>query len=129
MKIRVAKLNDLRAIKELIIRNEFSANNLEKEFLERSLDVDNKAPLGWVIEEKNKSLKGVLLNFLINYHYQGSIYKAAVASTWIVEKGFRSLSIPMFLKYLKQKNIDIFIDSTATREVGRVLKFFKFKHK
>ena len=66
------------------------------------------------------------MNFIINYHYKGSVYKAAVASTWVVEKNFRSLSIPIFLKYLNQKNIDVFIDSTATSEVGKILKSLKF---
>jgi len=125
MKIRVAKLNDLKAIKELLIRNGLKTSNLEKVFLESDLEVDKKAPLGWVIEE-NQSLKGVLLNFIINYHHKGSVYKAAVASTWLVEKKFRSLSIPIFLEYLKQKDVDIFIDSTATRKVGRILKSLKF---
>ena len=69
MKIRTATFDDLKKIKELCIRNNLKVDKIYKEVWQnfpKSNEFEN-VPIGWVLENNEKNIVGVILNLYMNY--------------------------------------------------------------
>ena len=84
--------------------------------------------MGWVLENDDGRIVGNLWNILMIYEFKGKKLVAAISSSWAVEKTYRAYSIPLHNKFFVQKNVDLFIATTANYTSGRVLEIaFKAK--
>jgi len=135
MKIREISSNDYEQVKLLLIRNGLLPPNKHLwEFLwkENPENLDNKKlknwPMGWVLENDNGRIVGNLWNILMIYKFKDKKLTAAIPSSWTVDKSYRAYSIPLHENFFIQKNVDIFIATTANYTAGRVLEeVFKAK--
>tara|TARA_Y100001934_G_scaffold279262_1_gene382566 strand:- start:293 stop:1429 length:1137 start_codon:yes stop_codon:yes gene_type:complete len=84
-------------------------------------------PIGWVMENDTKEVVGNLSNIFSTYELNGKRFKAAVASSWVVDQEYRGESLALMSKFLYQKNVDLVINSTANLEAEKVLRAFKMK--
>jgi len=129
MKIREISSNDYEQIRLLLIRygllppNKHLWGSLWKENPEINNNEKLKNwPIGWVLENDNGRIVGNLWNILMIYEFKDKKLTAAISSSWTVDKSYRSYSIPLHENFFKQKNVDIFIATTANYSAGRVLE-------
>lgn len=129
MRIRELSLNDYEQIRLLLIRNGLLPPNKhlwESLWKENPGNLDDKKgknwPMGWVLENDDDSIVGNLWNILMIYEFKGKKLIAAISSSWAVDKSHRAYSIPLHEIFFRQKNVDIFIATTANNTAGRVLE-------
>ena len=130
MKIRGAKFEDFEKIKELCVRNNLKVNKINKEVwlnFPKSNEFEN-VPIGWVLENNEKNIVGVILNLYMNYILNDKTYKAAVVSTWAVDGNYRNESMNLIFKWIYQKNVDLLVDNRRSKRSSKILKSFKFKN-
>jgi len=130
MKIRIAKFDDLKKIKELCIRNNLKVEKIYKEVWQNfpNFNEFENVPIGWVIENNEGNIVGVILNLFMNYRLNDKSYKASVVSTWAVDDNYRSDSMNLIFKWIYQKNVDLLVDNRRTERSAKILKSFKFKN-
>lgn len=129
MRIRALSLNDYEQIKLLL--TEYDLYSPDK-YLWESLWKENpgnlynkkgkKWPMGWVLENDDGSIVGNLWNILMIYEFKGKNLVTAISSSWVVEKIYRAYSIHLYDKFFRQKNVDLFITTTANYTTGKVLE-------
>jgi hypothetical protein len=76
-------------------------------------------PLGWVLENKGK-IVGFLGNIPTFCSLVGRRLLATTANAWVVDEPYRSQSIALLRCYLGQKEVDLFLNTTAKTASGRV---------
>ncbi len=130
MRIRAANFDDFEKIKELCVRNNLKVKKINKEVWKNFPDYNNfeNVPIGWVIENDEKNIVGVILNLYMNYRLNGKNYKASVVSTWAVDNSYRGDSMNLIFKWIYQKNVDLLVDNRRTERSSKILKSFKFKN-
>ena len=130
MKIRDANCEDLEEIKALCARNGLRGIVINSEIWKKEIakEKPQDISIGWVMENNEKKIVGVLLNFFMNYTLNKKIYKAAIGSSWTVDEEYRKAGFGLFDRWLNQKKIDLLIDSTATERLAKILTAFKFKN-
>jgi hypothetical protein len=84
-------------------------------------------PMGWVLESKAQGIVGTFSNIPRMYTFNCEPVRAAVASAWAVDPHFRSKAIFLANKYFSRKNVDLFLDTTASPQAGVLFKAFKCK--
>ena len=78
---------------------------------------------GWVLEA-DRRIVGYLGSVPILYHLGDRSLLAATASGFAVEPAFRALSIGLLGSFYRQKNIDLFLNTTAIESVGKLATGF-----
>jgi hypothetical protein len=76
-------------------------------------------PLGWALENNGK-LVGFLGNIPTLCSFAGRQLLVTTASAWVVDEPYRSQSIALLERYLGQKEVDLFLNTTAKMASGRV---------
>jgi hypothetical protein len=76
-------------------------------------------PLGWVLEDNGKVV-GFLGNIPTFCSFVGRRLLATTANAWVVDEPYRSQSIALLKRYLGQKEIDLFLNTTAGVASGKV---------
>jgi hypothetical protein len=76
-------------------------------------------PLGWALENNGK-LVGFLGNIPTFCSFAGRRLLATTANDWVVDEPYRSQSIALLKRYLGQKDVDLFLNTTAKMASGRV---------
>lgn len=135
MRIRELSLNDYEQVKLLLTKcglyspDKHLWESLWKENPENLDDKKrNNWPMGWVLENDDDSIVGNLWNIMMIYEFKGKKMVAAISSSWVVEKTYRAYSIPLYDKFFRQNNVDVFITTTANYTTGKVLEVaFKAK--
>ena len=79
-------------------------------------------PIGWVIESDDKKIVGHLGNTPLEYEWDNKPLIGAAGSLWVVDEEHRGRSLTLVRKFLRQPNVDLFLDTTATRVAGRVFE-------
>ena len=129
MNIREIKFNDYKKISELVYSNNLHIYNY-KYWQDLWLlnpyykNINNKWVKGWVLEHKNQ-IVGFLGNFPMVYSFLGKDYIVAVATCWVTGKEYRNYSLLLMKAYFNQKNIDLFLSSTANETASAVFKAFQ----
>ena len=125
MKIREVHIkNDYEQIKELhskynlkiLSRDEWSKFWLENPYLSQSKDVYHH---GWVIEDNNK-IFGYLGNLIKEYYFNEEKIIAACIHAWVVDNKYRWQAFLLIRKFFAQKNIDIFLNTTANAATKKI---------
>lgn len=134
--IREARLADCVAIATLQRRNGLGppgpVDPAEATAGFRHLFVDNPAlhaglpnpSPGWVLEDERRVV-GYLGSIPTLYRYGTTTLMGAAATAFVTDPPFRSLSLFLANKFLRQKNVDLLLDTTATDRVGKLLSALK----
>src|ERR1700685_118306 len=97
--VRVATFEDYSGIAILYERHGFASRGFEEW---ASLWIGNSLyndlpewPIGWLMEDKNKTIVGYLGNIPLPYVFRGRQIVAATSRAWVVDSGFRSYSFSL----------------------------------
>ena len=128
--IREVCFKDWDLVQELRIRVGLSPLNLERQ---RQSCETNPAVLGssnsingWVMESNGK-IVGYLGSIPMLFRFENNDVTAAAASSFAVDPDHRSSSLKLTAAFLNQKNIDLFLVTTANPEAEQIFRFFKVK--
>jgi hypothetical protein len=78
-------------------------------------------PTGWVLETEDGSIAGCLQNVHMLYELEGRPIKAAIASGWAVDAGYRGKSLQLMIGFFRQKGIDLMLNASANPTTAEVL--------
>ena len=132
MKIREIQIEDYIQIKELHIKYNLKILNEEewiKFWTENPclLNANNSFPLGWVLEDNNKRIVGSLGNIPKEYYYKNKKFIIACSHAWIVEDKYRLEAFSLLKNFFSQKNIDIFMVTTANSASAKIWSRYNAK--
>ena len=124
--VRECTFNDEIQVLELWKRNHIITSEPKKNW--KMLWLQNPAynknwPIGWVLES-DKKIVGSLSNLPQTYYLENKKIKTATARGFVVDIQARSSSIKLASHFFNQKNIDLFLGTTANQSSSEVLKFF-----
>ncbi|MGA2040657.1 MAG: hypothetical protein ABSH42_15360 [Bryobacteraceae bacterium] len=81
--------------------------------------------IGWVLETETGGVVGYLGNVHMLYDLCGRSVKGAITTAWAVDASHRSRSLQLMIAFLKQKNVDLWLDGSASLTASRVLTGMK----
>lgn len=129
--IRQASVGDYEQIRLLLIRHGLEPKPQEEwdplwdENPAQKGGADQDWPRGWVLESAAGEIVGFLGNLPSQFEFQGQTLRVAVSFTWAVDLDYRSLSMFLLAKHFAQKDIDLFITTTARQVSGAAFAPFK----
>lgn len=128
-RLREAAYDDFRQIMELQDRYELQTKEYDgwlHLWKENPVCAGNQTfPIGWVLENEERKIVGYLGNIPLAYEFSGQRLTAAATSGFVVDKSYRNFSLLLMNAYFKQKNIDLFLNTTANYEGEKVFLAFK----
>ena len=130
-KMRVARFEDYGGIAELQSRNGLTARSYDEW---SGLWTDNPAygrgddqlPIGWILEGSAGEVGGYLGNLPLMYELGGREVLAATPYSWVVDPAFRSHSLELLRRFLRQDRVDLFISTTPNAAAEKVYRAFGF---
>lgn len=131
MKIREVQIEDYVQTKELHEKYNFKIlNKVEwsKLWFENptTFDLSNSFPKGWVIEE-NKKIVCYLGNLPKEYYYKNKKFIVTCSHSWVAESNYRLQALSLLERFFSQKNVDIFIVTTANKVSEEIFKRYNAK--
>jgi hypothetical protein len=126
--VREATLHDFSAISDVVRRNGLTSTSYD---VFAGLWNDNPfrseltVPLGWVLENKAQEIVGTLSNIGRMYIYNGEPVRVASASAWAVDPLYRTSAVFLAKQFFSQKNVDLFLNTTASDAAAEVFKAFR----
>ena len=123
--IREATWDDFEAICQVKLRNGLMPGDRSywaRLWNENPFRFDHPVPLGWVLENQDQGIVGTFSNIPRLYCLNGEPVRAAIPSAWAVDRPFRFAASDPAEKYLSQRNIDLFITTTASPRTEARLK-------
>ena len=131
MKIREIQTEDYPQIRELHIK--YNLKILDKvewiNFWSRNpciQDSKDSLPLGWILEE-NKRIVGYLGNIPKEYYYKNKKFVIACSHAWIAEDKYRLEAFSLLNSFFSQKNIDIFMVTSANNISAKIFTRYNAK--
>ncbi len=88
---------------------------------------DMASSMGWVIEHDDGSIVGTFGNLPLGYEWNGSPVRVAAACRWAVDPEFRRDSLKLFRRFLRQRDVDLLLTSTASSRVGEIFSAVRFR--
>jgi hypothetical protein len=76
-------------------------------------------PAGWVFETDCGQIVGHIANVPLRYVFGGSMLMAATSGDLVVDAPYRLYAFRLLGHYLSQKNVSLFVDTTATATTSR----------
>jgi hypothetical protein len=128
--VREATFGDYEAICQVKRRNGLGCEDYldwVRLWNDNPFRLELSVPIGWVLESKTQGIVGTFSNIPRMYTFNCEPVRAAVASAWAVDPHFRSAAIFLINKYFTQKNVDLFLNTTASPQAGVLFKAFKCK--
>lgn len=90
---------------------------------------DPSIPYGWILEDNKSEIVGFNGNIPVKYLINGKRGIAAAATSWYVKPQVRGIySIKLMLEFTKQKNIDLFLNTTPSEKTKKMLPKIGFLH-
>ncbi len=126
--LREATVHDFTAVREVVRRNGLSSPQYadwERLWRDNPFPADPSAPIGWVLEKKDHTIVGTLSNIRRTYAYNGEPVRAATASAWAIDPPYRSSAMFLAQRFFSQKNIDLFLNTTASAPAAAIFKAFR----
>lgn len=128
-RVREAQLSDFKAVTELKMRWGLvpdSLENWERLWIHNpaSRRMPSARPIGWVLEAERKVV-GYLGNISSLYRFSDKTLTAVTGSGFVVEPAFRAVSLSLVAAYYRQKDVDLYLTTTAIEAVGKVARAFK----
>jgi len=126
--VREATLNDFSAISDVLRRNGLTSTSYDvfaRLWNENPFRSELAVPLGWVLENKALEIVGTLTNIGRMYIYNDEPIRVASASAWAVDPLYRTSAVFLAKQFFSQKNIDLFLNTTASQGAAEVFKAFR----
>ena len=127
--VRIATFEDYSGIATLYERHGFASRSFEEW---ASLWIGNPLynelpewPIGWLLEDENKTIVGYLGNIPLPYVFRGRQIVAATSRAWVVDSGFRSYSFSLLNRFFRQKSVDLFLNTTVNKNAIRGYQAFR----
>jgi len=83
-------------------------------------------PKGWILED-DTTIVGFIGNIPVKFLIHGKESIAVAAVDWIVEPSFRIYSFDLFMEYINQKSVSLFLFNTQNKQIAKILKKYQFK--
>jgi len=126
--VREATVDDFAAIREVVCRNGLSSPKYAdwaRLWNDNPFRSALPVPLGWVLENKTQGIVGTLGNIARMYAYNGEPVRAATGSSWAIDPLYRTSAIFLAKQFFSQKNIDLFLNTTASPAAAAIFKAFR----
>jgi hypothetical protein len=126
--VREATVDDFVAMRNVALRNGLSFATLtdwQRFWNDNPFRLKLAAPLGWVLENKVHGIVGTLGNIPRIYLYNDDPVRVVAGSTWAVDPMFRTSAIFLAKQFFAQKNIDLFLNTTASAPAAAIFKAFR----
>ncbi len=127
--VRTAAFEDYSGIAALYERHGFTSRSFEEW---ASLWIGNPLyneltewPIGWVLEDENRTIVGYLGNIPLPYIFGGRHIVAATSRAWVVDPGFRSYSFSLLSRFFRQKSVDLFLNTTVNANATKGYEAFR----
>ncbi|HCS91615.1 MAG TPA: hypothetical protein DIW77_16615, partial [Chromatiaceae bacterium] len=88
---------------------------------------DTASSMGWVLEHDDGSIVGTFGNLPLRYEWNGRPIRVAAACRWAVDPKFRRDSIKLFRRFLRQRDVDLLLTSTASSRVSKIFSAVRFR--
>jgi len=82
------------------------------------------APIGWVLEASH-DVVGFFGSIPLEYEFRGSVLETAATCRFAVEPAYRAFSHLLVGSFFRQKNVELFLNSTATPAAGKMMAALK----
>ncbi len=129
VRLRTATLADAEAIGQLHKRNglgDLDAVAWREQWDGYPFDAEFRdVAIGWILETGNGRVVGSLGNVHMLYDLGGRNVKGAIATAWAVDAAHRSKSLQLMTTFLKQTNVDLWLNGSANPTASRVLTGMK----
>ena len=130
-KLREANLNDYEQIAAIQIRNGLASRPRENwlAFWQDNpvyKQYEGRWTIGWLLENEQGVIVGWLGNVPSIYHFRGKELVCATMSPWAVDQPYRDYSNLLLDRFSRQKDVDLFLITTAGAAVGPVSRLFGF---
>jgi hypothetical protein len=125
--VREATWDDFEAICQVKRRNGLEPGDYSswaRLWNENPFRFELEVPLGWVLESKSQGIVGTFTNVPRIYIYNNEPVRTAVARALAIDPQFRFLAVSLTDKFFSQKNIDLFLNTSASPQVSTLFKFF-----
>jgi ribosomal protein S18 acetylase RimI-like enzyme len=133
-KLREARFSDFPAVVALKQRGAMHADSVENwerlwrlnpalEFYATEPEAKER-PIGWVLEA-NGEIVGYIGNISLLYRFGGRTLTAVTAHGLVVDPPYRGVGITLVAAYFRQKNVDLFVSTSAIEAVGKIALAFK----
>lgn len=130
LRVIEATLSDYCAMMEVRKRNGLSCPTND-EWIHihcRHPEVNYKSEhVGWLLLNANGKPVGTLETIPLHYELAQEPIRTSAAASWAVDPEFRSASMLLMIKYFAQKDVDLFLNTTANEVGGKVFEAFKAK--
>ena len=126
---REAQFSDFEKVRDLNLRlgqGPDSVENWRRLWLENPAlaDGNGSSPIGWVLET-SQGIVGFLGSIPLLYDFEGSGLRAAATCRFAVEPAYRAFSRLLVVSFFRQKNVDLFLNTTATVAAGKIMMALK----
>ena len=92
------------------------------------IQTENDRSPGWILlSSKDDSIVGFLGKISLEYEWNGQRLRAATITSVAVAQEYRKHSLRLFARFFAQEDVDLFLNTTANRAVGKILAGFKAK--
>lgn len=123
--VREARFSDFESVRALNSRlgqGPDSLANWQRLWVENpSLESHNDTlAIGWVLESSHEVV-GFLGSVPLQYEFGGSTLRTAATCRFAVETGYRAFSHLLVASFLRQQNVDLFLNTTATVAAGKIM--------
>jgi hypothetical protein len=88
-------------------------------------EIQDKFPMGWVLENAEGAVCGYLGNVPLDYELGGKKLLAATTRAWVVDTPYRSYSPLLLGTYFQQKNVDLFLSTTVNAQSAPAYSIFE----
>jgi hypothetical protein len=127
--VREAKLDDFEQVRDLNLRlgqGPDSLANWRRLWLENPalLDGTGDSPIGWKLET-SQGVVGFLGTVPLRYEFEGDSLRVAATCRFAVEPAYRAFSHLLVVSFFRQKNVDLFLNTTATVAAGKIMMALK----
>jgi len=72
-----------------------------------------QCPWGWVLETESGRIAGSIGNIPLHCEFQGRIVRTATAYGWVVDEDYRSYSVMILNRFIRQDGVDLFVFATV----------------
>ena len=88
------------------------------------IEMSSEWPRGWVLETHDNQIVGHLGNIPLWYELKGRKLLVAASHAWVVDAGFRNYSILLLDRCFKQRNVDLYLCTSANYQSSGILSMF-----
>ena len=85
-------------------------------------------PIGWVLEDQSHRIVASIGNMPLAYEWAGQPIIASSGISWVAAPAYRSASLLLLDSLVNQPGVDLYLNSTVTKEAEEAIVAFKCLH-